>query len=285
MAEAQYGTPPFSYEWSPSVSLSSTTVQNPTASPSTPTRYQVIITDFNGCRDTAWVTVTPVPSPLQIFYSSANGTWDWNTVGFNAIHCDSIILRNTSTDTLMITASLLANVEFSIPPSQFPLRIPPGGQQELKVCFRSSELGQKQDTLLYSALCSGQIPLFARTQFNATGADICGDSLRLRPVSAHAELLRILPPTPNPALHQTMITVECAVANENIPTPGICVVYNAAGVAVLYTEPTGVEGWEANSTIVRQFHYRLALGRLPAGIYQITFPTTGKSSLPIVVVR
>jgi Bacterial Ig domain len=53
-----------SWSWSPAGGLSSTTVQNPTASPATTTAYTVTVTDVNGCTSQAsqTVTVNAVPS-------------------------------------------------------------------------------------------------------------------------------------------------------------------------------------------------------------------------------
>ncbi len=58
------GTPPYSYQWTPAFGLSSTTIPNPIASPSSPTTYSLVVTDANGCfssPDTVRVSVYPVP--------------------------------------------------------------------------------------------------------------------------------------------------------------------------------------------------------------------------------
>ncbi len=51
------------YSWSPSTSLSNSTISNPIASPTTTTTYTVTVTDVNGCTGTATVTITVVPPP------------------------------------------------------------------------------------------------------------------------------------------------------------------------------------------------------------------------------
>lgn len=65
-ATALGGTSPYSYEWTPSTGLSSTTVANPFVYPDTTTDYIVKVTDSNGCskRDTinvrfgfAWLSI------------------------------------------------------------------------------------------------------------------------------------------------------------------------------------------------------------------------------------
>lgn len=61
---ATYGTPPFTYSWSPSTGLSSTTIANPKAGPSSNTTYIVTVSDAGGCgskKDTVVVTVDPNP--------------------------------------------------------------------------------------------------------------------------------------------------------------------------------------------------------------------------------
>ncbi len=51
------GTLPYSYLWSPSIGLSSTSVANPIANPSQPTTYYIIVTDAAGVSDTDIVVV------------------------------------------------------------------------------------------------------------------------------------------------------------------------------------------------------------------------------------
>jgi hypothetical protein len=52
-----------SYAWSPSTGLSSTSIYNPIASPTSTTAYIVTVTNSNGCSATAGVTVTVNSSP------------------------------------------------------------------------------------------------------------------------------------------------------------------------------------------------------------------------------
>lgn len=54
---ASFGTGPIGYTWSPSTALSSTTVTNPKASPSSNTNYVVTLIDSGGCTKTDTLTV------------------------------------------------------------------------------------------------------------------------------------------------------------------------------------------------------------------------------------
>jgi hypothetical protein len=60
---ASGGTSPYTYSWAPSTGLSSTTVANPTASPTSNNTYTVTVTDNNGCTHTSTVTVTVNSKP------------------------------------------------------------------------------------------------------------------------------------------------------------------------------------------------------------------------------
>lgn len=53
-----------SYSWGPSTGLSSTTINNPVADPTTTTSYTVTVTDANGCVNADVVVVTVNPQPV-----------------------------------------------------------------------------------------------------------------------------------------------------------------------------------------------------------------------------
>lgn len=57
------GTAPFTFTWSPSTALSSTSVANPVATPTQSTTYTVVVVDANGClaQDTVRITINPRP--------------------------------------------------------------------------------------------------------------------------------------------------------------------------------------------------------------------------------
>lgn len=59
------GIPPLKYEWSPSASLSDSTIKNPWAKPSKSTNYRVTITDMAGCQASTSTSVAVIPASLN----------------------------------------------------------------------------------------------------------------------------------------------------------------------------------------------------------------------------
>jgi gliding motility-associated-like protein len=68
---ASGGTPPYTYAWSPSAGLSSTSIPNPIAAPSVPTWYYLTVTDANGntAIDSVGVDINPI-----YLYNAGNDT-------------------------------------------------------------------------------------------------------------------------------------------------------------------------------------------------------------------
>lgn len=67
------GTQPYSYAWSPTTDLSSSTGPNPMAAPASDITYQVLVTDANNCTSTGSVVVTVSSVPVSAFNFNANG--------------------------------------------------------------------------------------------------------------------------------------------------------------------------------------------------------------------
>lgn len=76
--EATGGTPPYSYQWSPPVGLSSATAQNPFVTYSISTSYTLVVTDASGCQDSdndlVTVNVKPV-ADFRIQYITEDSTF------------------------------------------------------------------------------------------------------------------------------------------------------------------------------------------------------------------
>jgi len=73
---ANYGSPGYTYSWAPAAGLSSTTVSNPTASPTSTTTYTIQVTDaaLTVATSTLTITVNPLPTVDALLNpSSCNG--------------------------------------------------------------------------------------------------------------------------------------------------------------------------------------------------------------------
>ena len=57
------GRAPYRWRWSPITGLDDLTLERPTLRVTTEERYRVIVTDFNGCSDTAETVIAPLPAP------------------------------------------------------------------------------------------------------------------------------------------------------------------------------------------------------------------------------
>lgn len=109
-----------SYTWSPATGLSSTSIANPVASPTTTTTYTVIGTNGSSCKDTATVTVTVNPLPnvnagtdeticigfnVQLQATGAT-SYTWSpTTGLNNPNISNPIASPTATTTYIVTGT------------------------------------------------------------------------------------------------------------------------------------------------------------------------------------
>jgi autotransporter-associated beta strand protein len=96
---ASAGSGTYTYSWSPPTGLSSTSVANPTASPSITTSYTVTVSDSVGCTAQSSVTVTVNPRPTSVVSGSSTtcnggsaviqavltGTGPWNVTWSDSV--------------------------------------------------------------------------------------------------------------------------------------------------------------------------------------------------------
>ncbi len=85
----------------------------------------------------------------------------FDSVGYSQMKCLPITITNISDkERVLDYAHLLFNLEFSLPPSQLPITIPPKSNVEILVCLTPNRLGLIRDTLILEDNCSShRIPL------------------------------------------------------------------------------------------------------------------------------
>lgn len=111
--------------------------------------------DMYGCiRYSDTITVTVLPIKNNIVFINSRLPIDFDSVNFQRIYCQEILLQNTGTATTFITPYFVHNTVFSIPPSQIPLRLNAGEIRSLTLCFAPDTIGYHHDTLIVNDTCS-----------------------------------------------------------------------------------------------------------------------------------
>jgi len=205
------------------------------------------VTDDYGCSGTSDVVRVEVdPNPIEIV-GIASSLLQFDTTRATTVQCDSLRVRNTSSQTLVIgSATMARNIEFSVPLSQLPLVIPPGQERWLIVCFQPSGLGQQRDTLRIS-----------------DAADYCSRQLNVVGICA-------VPPYPNPARDLVLVHVRQQDVSAIVRTAG------GSACVECIREEVSPQRWEL----------RCRLDHLPSGLYILELVAAQRQWwYPVVVVR
>lgn len=237
--------------------------------------YWVEATDEFGCTGRSDIMHVEVdPNPIEIV-GIAGSLWRFDTTRATAVRCDSLRVRNTSPQTLVIgSARLERNIEFSIPLAQMPLVIPPGQERWLVACFQPSALGEQRDTLRVSDLtdyCWRELTIVGIcTANNYSAVSGCNVGIQGTTLTFDIAGLLVVPPYPNPA--QDEIRVQVRVQDVTVRLRGTpsteCVECNQG-------EHSG-QWWE----------YRCPLEQLPSGLYILELASGQQRwCYPVVVAR
>jgi hypothetical protein len=282
------GTPPYSYSWSPADGLGSTIVPTPPAYPATTTRYTVTVTDANGCSVSDAITVRPGAKLRVLGGLNDDGAFSIDSTGILDFRCRSLRLMNGGFMPIVIEGAFLSrNIEFSLPPSQLPLVIPPGEMRDLDLCFAPTSAGEERDTLYVFLDCPVELPLVAHgRRLDLLGADACGTTLRLRGIDSSELLLRVNAHSPNPASSGATLGVEIISASGGTVPPLRCLLRDMLGNVVAEGTYRARVVRERNGMIEQQGAFTLDLSRLPQGLYFATVSAgEGSTGLPVVVRR
>ncbi|RMF32863.1 MAG: hypothetical protein D6747_08120, partial [Chlorobiota bacterium] len=185
------------YRWS-------TGEQSPTIIVTAAGDYWVEATDEFGCSGVSDIVRVDVdPNPIEIV-STAGSFWRFDTTTATAVRCDSLRVRNTSSQTLVIgSARLERNIEFSIPLAQLPLLIPPGQERWILACFQPTAVGEQRDTLRISDAsdyCWRELTVAGVCAANSyTAASSCNVGVQAQTQTFDIAGLLVVPPYPNPA--------------------------------------------------------------------------------------
>ncbi len=104
----------FTYQWTPSSTLSSSTGASVTGSPNTTTTYTVVGTDVNGCKDTATAHIVVSPSPVLTPSNQTICAGDAATITASATLGGTTYLWNTGATGSAITVTPLSTSNYSV---------------------------------------------------------------------------------------------------------------------------------------------------------------------------
>lgn len=151
-----------------------------------------------------------------------------DSLDYLAGRCDSVILVNYGARQLILTRGmLLANLDFSIPPAQFPIVIEPQDTFYLEICQEGRYAGIENDTILLIDGCgrSDKIAVQAPVDYGlGSGVDRCGQDLSIR-AYAPAKRTFLTNPFPNPSTGESVgidigLTTDESVTLELIDNRG-----------------------------------------------------------------
>jgi hypothetical protein len=178
--------------------------------------YAVSLTDLAGnsitYRDTiAGYTVAAYsPRSGERLSERIGGPWQADSLSFLFGRCDTILLTNYGFRPVSVSSiSVLHNREFSVPPSQLPIRITPGDTVKMAVCLEGRFAGIQSDTLVLYDSCGRAERIAVRSPVDygyGTGADNCGQSISIQ-AYAPAKRTFLSTPVPNPS-HGGAIRVD-----------------------------------------------------------------------------
>ncbi len=132
--------------------------------------------------------------------------------------CDTIIFKNYGLKTVSISnLRLKFNVDFSIPPIQYPILLNPGESINLVLCSAPMGKGLYTDTVLIDFACGGfqdRIPLNVNLlAFNSNSKDNCGNEINVS-IGGFIKEDFLMTPTPNPTIGD--ISVFLGLKEDNL---------------------------------------------------------------------
>ncbi|MFH1005153.1 MAG: immunoglobulin domain-containing protein, partial [Bacteroidota bacterium] len=106
------GTPPYTYQWSPTAGLNNFLISNPVATPTTTTTYTVLVTDNASCTGTDMVAITVSPQPtITITGTTAICRGDFTTLAASG---GDTYLWSTSATTSSIVVNPTTNTTYTV---------------------------------------------------------------------------------------------------------------------------------------------------------------------------
>jgi hypothetical protein len=148
-----------------------------------------------------------------------NRDWVGDSLMLSTVRCDSVVLHNFGSRPLRIEwARMTGNLNYSIPPTQLPVEIPPYGERKVLVCIEGTMVGEVADTLLVAGECGEEeqvVMKVAVREFQSAGTDMCSSMIHIQSGIAKRTFLAI--PIPNP-VHDGGMMVDLGLIRDELVT-------------------------------------------------------------------
>ncbi len=240
--------------------------------PSADAIYGVAATDSAGNT----IDTTVVIQGFSIdFVGTIDGSYDFGDQVVGFVVCDSIEISNSSSFPFMLEeAELQTNTRFSLPLSQFPIEVPPGGPGWLLVCFEPNQVRDFNDLIEFKKYCvEKQLNLLgAGGDFTLSANSNCDVQLSVR-LQQVPEGLFIEQNFPNPASESTSLIF-------GIPRDAhvLARLYNFMGNEVGIITDTYLKGGI--------YHALIELSTFESGLYYYELIVDGERlTMPVNVVK
>ncbi len=197
--------------------------------------YYVIVKNAYGCigiSDTVNANFIVDSNRISIdILSSSSRYFPFDSTNLLGILCKKLRIRNIGPDVEIINdISILRNIEFSIPQTQFPITLLPNDSTDLEICYAPSALGEQYDTLILNDHCIPHLlPLWGVGKPNVYGGrSNCDIPVDIISTGLYGYLLNVNPPLPNPS--GSTVTLEFVRFVPNGENPIVsCKIYNTIG--------------------------------------------------------
>ncbi|MFY7998851.1 MAG: T9SS type A sorting domain-containing protein [Candidatus Kapaibacteriota bacterium] len=116
--------------------------------------YALAVVDSAGNRTVVRDTVQGFTLEIVRARNERGGTGEWGNIPITTQDCREITVRNVGVRPYRIERlALRNNIWFSMPASQFPITIAPGGERTITTCFAPVEVRDYTDTLVLEGYC------------------------------------------------------------------------------------------------------------------------------------
>ena len=228
-------------------------------------------------------TINSNPSVLKVLAPLDSGKIIVGKTDAGTLKCVKVLIYNTGSEEFILDfVRLDRTIEFSIPQSQLPLKIPASDTAELELCYLPSSLDWEYDTLSLRDLCDTlRLPVIAigDTVFY-TGNSKCTIPIKGKTLIP-GNYIKIGDPYPNPGSEIVSINVT-----ENSEFSVKCYLYDYKGELIKNSDVIEKNRWQTGSIEQMEKEYSFNLKDISTGMYFIVVETIdGKRIFPYFVMK